>query len=73
MTIAVDRFGPGIGRSFQIAAIGDVQAERAQRFGESGDAQRFGSQARAAVARTDVGRCADQRYGRLTGAHVWSL
>src|SRR3546814_1946549 len=69
MAIAVHRRQPGIARAFQVAAVDDIDAARDERLAEPGDAQCIGAHQRAAVARADVGRGADQRYRRITTAH----
>jgi len=67
MAITVVRRLPRIARAVEVAAIDDVHATRRQRFRKTGDAQGFGTQARAAMACADIGGRPDQRHAEGSG------
>ena len=60
---AVDGWLPRVGRPGQVADVVHRQAQRGQRFGNAGHAQRLGAHAGATRAGADVGGGADQRNG----------
>src|SRR5262245_6919105 len=69
MPIAIARRQSWVGRTREIAEIGDGEPAACECALDAGNAQRFGPHGGAAIARSNIGGCTDQCYGARGLAH----